>query len=272
VADQERLTVQNDPRNRYLNVLLMATSPRGVESPLDFEAEEGQILQATEKKQSLVLTVEESGNLQELGELVEDYEKGYFDVVHLTGHATIEDGQPYFLTETELGDREDSSAEDIARVLQFQYPKLVFLSGCRTGYSSSNAVPSMAEQLLKKGATAVLSWGDRVKDDDASVAAATFYQSLSIGQTVTEALAQSYQTLLTSQGRQAVSKDLGGRGWHLLRFYVADALPGALVTKPRTRGRKRAPRPSVIPQFVDAKQKLRLLPRSEFVGRRRQLQ
>jgi len=272
VADREQLSMQNDPKNRFLNVLLMATSPRGVEPPLDFEAEEGQILKATEKKRSLCLTVEESGNLQELGELIEDYEQDYFDVVHLTGHATIEDERPYFLTETELGDRADSSAEEIASVLQFQSPKLIFLSGCRTGYSKSNAVPSMAEELLKQGATAVLSWGDRVKDDDASAAAATFYQSLSVGQTVTEALAETYQTLLKPQGRLAISKDPGGREcdreWHLLRFYVAEALPGALVT----RGRKQAPRPSVVTKFVDAKKKLRLLPRTEFVGRRRQLQ
>ncbi|NBD31730.1 MAG: CHAT domain-containing protein [Cyanobacteria bacterium] len=272
VADQEQLTIQNNPKNRFLNVLLMATSPRGVEPPLDFEAEEGQILKATEKKRSLYLTVEESGNLQELGELVEDYEQDDLDVVHLTGHATIEDERPYFLTETELGDREDSSAEDIARVLQFQYPKLIFLSGCRTGYASKDAVPSMAEELLKQGATAVLSWGDRVKDDDASAAAATFYQSLSVGQTVTEALAQTYQTLLKPHGKLAISKDPGGREgdreWHLLRFYVAEALPGALVT----RGHRPAPRPSVVTKFVDAKRKLRLLPRTEFVGRRRQLQ
>jgi len=264
VADQEQLSVQNNPKNRFLNVLLMATSPRGVEPLLDFEAEEGQILKATEKKRSLCLTVEESGNLQELGELMDEYDRDYFDVVHLTGHATIEDKRPYFLTETELGDRANSSAEDIARVLQFQYPKLIFLSGCRTGYSSEDAVSSMAEELLKQGATAVLSWGDRVKDDDASAAAATFYQSLSGGQTVTEALAHSYQTLLNPES--------GKRDWHLLRFYVADTLPGPLVTKPKTRGRKPVPRPSVVTKFVDAKQKLRLLPRSEFVGRRRQLQ
>ncbi|MDC0832174.1 GUN4 domain-containing protein [Geitlerinema sp. CS-897] len=274
VADRDRLAVKDDPKNRFLNVLFMATSPRGVKPELDFEAEEGQILNA-DKKRSLCLTVEESGNLEELGELVEDYDKGYFDVVHLTGHATIDDEKPCFLTETELGDRADSSAEDIARVLQFHYPKLIFLSGCRTGYSSENAVPSMAEALLKEGATAVLSWGDRVKDDDASAAAATLYEALAVGKTVTEALASTYQTLLRSADTNAVLKDVGrgcDRQWHLLRFYVADALPGALVTTPRKRGRKRAPRPSVVPQFIDAKQRLRLLPRTEFVGRRRQLQ
>jgi hypothetical protein len=65
VADREQLTIQNNPKNRFLNVLFMATSPHGVEPSLDFEAEEGQILKATEKKRSLCLTVEESGNLHE---------------------------------------------------------------------------------------------------------------------------------------------------------------------------------------------------------------
>ncbi|MBP0014275.1 MAG: CHAT domain-containing protein [Roseofilum sp. SBFL] len=255
------LSLHNQPNNRVLNVLFMATSPSGVKTVLDFEAEEGQILKATERKKSLCLTVEESGNLQELGYLVEDYAKGYFDVAHFTGHAEIEDGQPYFLTETELGERENSTAQEIARALQFNTPKLMFLSGCRTGYS--DAVPSMAEALLNQGATAVLSWGDRVKDDLASEAAGKLYEALSVGKTVTEALALTYQALL--QSRES------GR-WHLLRLYIADLLPGALVTPLRTKGREPIPRPDVVEQFIDNQRKLRLLPRHAFVGRRRQLQ
>ena len=41
-------------------------------SPLDFEAEEGRFIKATQKKWSLCLTVEESGNLEELHDLVGD--------------------------------------------------------------------------------------------------------------------------------------------------------------------------------------------------------
>ena len=155
----KQLSIETEPENRALQVLFMATSPLGVEPVLDFEAEEGRILEAT-ARQPLALTVEESGCLSELGYLVDDYGQGYFDVFHLTGHATFTDGEPRFITETETGDANYASATDIAKELQFRLPKLIFLSGCRTGQGGkSGAVPSMAEELLAKGAKAVLGWG-----------------------------------------------------------------------------------------------------------------
>ena len=114
----------------------MATSPVGVTPVLSFEAEEGRILEAT-KKQPLTLTVEESGCLDELENLVASYDPGYFDVVHLTGHADIANGVPLFITESETGDRLDSTPQDIAKALQFRFPSLLFLSGCRTGQSGA---------------------------------------------------------------------------------------------------------------------------------------
>ncbi len=87
----KQLSIEAEPENRALQVLFMATSPLGVEPVLDFEAEEGRILEAT-ARQPLALTVEESGCLSELGYLVDDYGQGYFDVFHLTGHATFTDG------------------------------------------------------------------------------------------------------------------------------------------------------------------------------------
>ena len=43
------LIQEDKPANRALNVLFMATSPLGVEPVLDYEAEEGQILAATQR-------------------------------------------------------------------------------------------------------------------------------------------------------------------------------------------------------------------------------
>ncbi|MFO5439443.1 MAG: hypothetical protein ACLBM4_12450, partial [Dolichospermum sp.] len=60
------MSVEKTPENRALQVLFMATSPQGVEPELDYEKEEGQILEAT-GRQPLALTVEESGCLSELG-------------------------------------------------------------------------------------------------------------------------------------------------------------------------------------------------------------
>lgn len=205
--DSKQLTPEDQPANRALNVLFMATSPLGIEPELDFEAEEAQVLSAT-KREPLSLIVEESGCLTELGYLVRDYDENYFDVIHLTGHATFRDKKPCFITETELGEAEYSSAEDIATELQFQMPKLIFLSGCNTGYSrNAGTVPSMAEALLKQGATAILGWGQRVLDTDATATAATLYKELSAGMKLTEAVAITYQVLLKNQARD----------WHLLR-------------------------------------------------------
>jgi CHAT domain-containing protein len=260
VADNKPLNCNTQPNNRALNLLFMASSPRNYEPVLDFEAEEGRILEAT-KRTPLYLEVEESGCLEELGYLVKSQEREFFDVVHLTGHATFQDGQPCFITETEYGDAKYSTAAEIASTLQFQYPKLIFLSGCRTGYSR-DTVSSMAEALLRKGAMAVLAWGERVLDTEATIAAATLYQGLSCGSLVTEALAETYQKLIQTQAKD----------WHLLRLYVAENLPGALVTPPRTGKRKPAPRYQKPKEFRDEEGKLRVVNREDFVGRRRQLQ
>ncbi|MGD1714294.1 CHAT domain-containing protein [Dapis sp. BLCC M172] len=264
MTDSQQLSFQNQPHNRALNVVFMASSPRNMGDhfpELDFEAEEGNILEAT-KRSPLYLEVEESGCLTELGYLVESQEENFFDVVHLTGHATFRNDKPCFITETEYGEAEYSSAENIATELQFQHPKLIFLSGCRSGYSHQENIPSMAEFLLSEGATAVLGWGDRVLDTDATTAAAKLYQGLSSGKGVTESLAETYQELIK----------VNARDWHKLRLYVAGSLPGALVTPLRKPGRKPAPRYQKTIEFRDPEGKLRVATRQDFVGRRRQLQ
>ncbi|MBD2200676.1 MULTISPECIES: CHAT domain-containing protein [Calothrix] len=261
VSNGKAITTANSPQNRPLNVLFMATSPLEVEPELDYEAEEGKILQATART-PIDLRVEESGCLTELSYVVREYETGYFDIFHLTGHATHEYGQPCFRTEDEYGNRVDSSTADIYNALQFRFPSLIFLSGCRTGYSADSAVPSMAEELLNMGATAVLGWGEKVLDTDATAAASQFYCQLSQGMTVTQALSSTYQALINQQARD----------WHKLRLYVANTLPTALVTPLRTRGRKQLPKPSTTVEFRDDENRLRVVKREDFVGRRRQLQ
>ncbi len=260
----QKLTWDEQKKNRALNVLFMATSPLGIKPVLDFEAEEGRILEAT-KRIPLSLTVEESGCLEELGTLVQVYDKGYFDILHLVGHATFEDKKlkHCFITETELGDPEYTSAEEIAQKLRTRMPKIIFLSGCGTGFRRDRGtLPSMAEVLLKKGATAVLSWGNNVRDSDAIEAAAKLYNSLSAGYTLPEAIAQTYQKLI----------EIRARDWHLLRLYVAKKLPGALVTALNEPGRKPAPLPTATNKFLDSQEKVRVATRETFIGRRRQLQ
>jgi hypothetical protein len=260
-SNSQALIQENKPANRALNVLFMATSPLGVEPVLDYEAEEGQILAAT-RRTPVNLQVEESGCLSELGYLVREYEKNYFDVFHLTGHATTYNHKPYFLTEDEYGNRVDSDTSGIINALKSSIPPLIFLSGCRTGYASDPVVASMAEELLNLGATAVLGWGETVLDRDATAAANPLYGELSQGGTMLDALASTYQTLIQQKARD----------WHKLKLYVANILPGALVTPLRTRGRKQLPKPTISLAFRDDENRFRVVSRENFVGRRRQLQ
>ncbi len=261
-----QLEAVNAPQNRALNLMFMATSPRGVEPVLHFEEEEGRILAATQRQshQRIALLVEESGNLDELGFAIKAYGTQHFDGLHLTGHATIQNSQPRFVMETLTGDPAYEGAANIASTLQGYLPPLLFLSGCRTGEGAqAGAVPSLAEALLTQGATAVLCWGQNVLDTDATKAAAELYGALSQGETLALALAKTYRHLL----------EVNARDWHLLRLYVADMLPGPLVTPPRTSGRRLAPPPSTTIEFLDpVTQQVKVVGRQGFVGRRRQLQ
>ncbi|MEH1829126.1 MAG: tetratricopeptide repeat protein [Nostoc sp.] len=248
---------------RQLRVLFMATDPEDVQPKLEFEQEEARILADT-RDFAVDLRVEESGCVSELGKVWSRYFND-FDVFHLTGHASIKAEAPYtpyFITETEIGERHETTAAELAEVFRFRFPKLVFLSGCRTGQApDKGAVPSMAEALIEQGAIAVLSWGRPVEDRTATAAAAHLYGKLAAGYQLAQALASTYQQLF----KQNV------RDWHLLRLYIQGECPGALVDVvgdvPPS-----APEPA-YEQFLDPDtQQVRVAKPSEFVGRRRTLQ
>ncbi|MBU7585654.1 MAG: tetratricopeptide repeat protein, partial [Nostoc sp. TH1S01] len=169
---------------------------------------------------------------------------------------------PYFITETETGEYQETTAAELAQVFRFRFPKLVFLSGCRTGEAAENgAVPSMAQALIAQGAKTVLGWGRPVEDGTATSAAAHLYGKLAGGYELAEAFASTYQFLFQQKVRD----------WHLLRLYVRGECPGAFV---ETWGD--VPLPLVetaYQQFLDPQtQQVRVATAAEFVGRRRYLQ
>jgi hypothetical protein len=125
----KRETPMAGEQNRPLRLLFMATSPEDMTPILDYEKEEANILQAT-KNQPLSLVVEESGCVEELKNLIDSYDKDYFDVFHLTGHGIIykeknhgaivpntkiEENTPCFITETEVGETQITTVEDLAK-------------------------------------------------------------------------------------------------------------------------------------------------------------
>ena len=252
------------PGNRPLRVLFMATSPEGVEPVLNFEAEEAAILSATDRT-GMELVVEESGSLEGLRFLSSDYGAGYFDVLHLSGHATIDkNGQPTFLVENEFGGLVYATADQIAQAMAGRWPRLVFVSGCLTGNAPDRGTfPSMSESLVHAGAPAVLGWALPVGDASATDFAAELYRALASGQPLDQAIIEARQHLYTNK-----------RGnWHLLRVY-ADKTPLApMVTPLRTEGRARVQARPADQEFLDPQTQLsRVAARATFVGRRRVIQ
>lgn len=183
------------PRDQGLHVVFMATAPESVEPVLDFEQEESEILRITEEL-PLQLRVEESGCLEELGKLWRRFPEGSFDVFHLNGHSDIEAGIPYFITESLTGERVDAQAHDLIAVFAGRLPRLVFLSGCRTGESgNAGSVPSLAEAVVRAGVSAALGWGRPVGDEMATRSAQHLYERLSEGFDIARAVGSTYQFL-----------------------------------------------------------------------------
>jgi hypothetical protein len=250
------------PQERPLQVLFMAASPENVEPVLRFEEEEAATLNIT-KDLPLTLRVEESGCVEELQKLWRRYPEDTFDVFHLTGHADHQKTPPYapfFITESLTGDRQDITAEELLQVFQVRRPRLIFLSGCRTGESGqAGSVPSFAETLVQRGMPAVLGWGRPVLDITATLAGSFLYEQLAAGCQLVQALSLTYQNLIKTEVK----------GWHLLRLYVRGEAWGAVVNPPGFYQPRNEP---VQYQFLDHEQKIRVAPPEEFVGRRRILQ
>lgn len=248
--------------NRPLRILLMATSPEGVMPVLDFEGEEAMILDATAGFQ-VDLFVEESGSLEGLQFMVQSYGRGFFDVLHLSGHADVIEDQPVFLTENEVGARVDATATDIAEALQGMWPGLVFLSGCKTGEAPQEGmIPSMSEALVEAGAPGVLGWSLPVGDQSASLLASFLYRSLAGGMSLKEAVARARNHLLTERSVY----------WHLLRIYADSSRLSALVTPLHHPDRTPFKVRRASSKFLDDEGKIKVASRESFVGRRRMIQ
>jgi tetratricopeptide (TPR) repeat protein len=253
-------TMQRQPSQHQLRALFMATDPIDVHPKLNFEAEEALILQET-RELVMELRVEESGCVAELKSFWRRF-KDYFDIFHLSGHADIRDGVPFFITESLEGERVDATLEDFADAFNFRYPSLMFLSGCRTGESSKQGgVASLAAGLVGQGAPAVLGWGRPVGDTGAIAAAMLLYRSVAEGFGLAEALALTYQGLIKEQVAD----------WCLLRLYAQYGAWGELVLPPGDVVWQQLPEASKV--FLDARNGLvPVAGKDNFVGRRRYLQ
>jgi hypothetical protein len=251
------------PRNRPLRVLFMASSPEGVEPVLSYEAEEAAILESTADT-GTELVVEESGTVEGLRFTAESYGPGYFDVLHVSGHATIDKGQPKFLLENELGGPALMTADQIAGAVDGQWPRLVFVSGCLTGGASDRGtIPSMSESLVQAGAPAVLGWALPVGDPSATAFASRLYRDLAAGRPLDRAVVTARRQLYAAHSRS----------WHLVRVYADKSPLTPMVTPRNTQSRERIRVRHAAEEFLDPQTQIsRVASRAGFVGRRRVIQ
>ena len=257
---QEGRTTPREPQKRALELLFMATSPIGVKPRLPFEKEEARILEAT-KKLPLELEVEESGNLEQLKLLYNQLGESQIDVVHISGHATNEGKEPYFLAEDEFGQLHKATADDFIQTFPNRKPSLLFLSGCQTGGAQKEgSVPSLAGRLVDRGFPAILAWAKPVLDRTATEAATHLYKALAEGSSLPQALHRTLNTLMKDERKF--------RDWHLLRLYTYGSIPDNLILPGRHRKRRR----TAITQFLDPERRIKVPDRQSFIGRRRKLQ
>jgi tetratricopeptide (TPR) repeat protein len=270
-----------------LGLAFMAASPQGAVD-LDYEAEEAAIIKVIEPGK-LDLVVEESGNPQELGELLAAHPP--MQVVHLSCHGhnawSAPDRpeappSPVLFMETLDGRELLTDAGALVGALGAHAPRLVFLSACLSAatadeqsddFSSAShasaprntVAHSLAEALVDAGLPAVLGWNGSVADVAATAFAARLYDELADQADLADAVALARRDLLNS--------DVAARraDWHLARLWLGPRGGGPLVG-----GRERRP---MMPATHGATEFLikeaRQVPVAShemFVGRRRELQ
>jgi hypothetical protein len=279
-----------EPRHGDLQLLFMAAAPEG-QHELDYEAEETAILEAT-RLLPMRVVVEETGALEFLGlRLTSD--EGPFEALHLSCHGDIEDKGPILLLETAEGGADRVGPGAIVGALGADPPPLVVLSACRTaerGASPAAAFPGQkeragADRLRDSGQPAktgpdlatpfvrrlaatianVVGWDGSVYDSDASAFATHFYKELAGRSSVPRAAAVARQALLDLKTQNPKQ----GRHWHLARVYIGPSGGGPLCGG---RPKRKSATDGVAKAFLDAKRRVPVASRAEFVGRRREIQ
>ncbi|HID20183.1 MAG TPA: CHAT domain-containing protein, partial [Methanophagales archaeon] len=246
----------SEPEDRPLKILFMACAPLDTDPVLEFEKEEDTIFEVT-KNLPVDIDIEDTGSLEGLAEWLETNE---YDVVHITGHADInKEGNPIFWMENDEGLAMPVSPSLLWNQLSLNLPKLIFLSGCRTGEAPEHAAAlSFAHHLVSEHVPTVLGWGLPVSDLGASLAAKTLYHDLSRGKNILDAVLRTRYELYNHYPTD----------WSLLRLF-ADGSPLHLPIVAKGQEKLLKPR-ELLYTFLENSQ-VKVLKRG-FIGRRRQIQ
>jgi len=251
------------PRENSLRLLFMACAPIDLESRLNYEQEEEFILEIT-RDLPIEMGVEDSGSLQGLQQRL--VLKKY-DIVHLSGHANIDNHSPFFTMEGDTGRNVSVTPDQLWNgALLENPPRLLFLSACRSGEtvgrSGSNDIVSFT-QLMVEGfqIPTVLGWGRSVKDVQANHGGKILYYELSRGGSILEAIQRArceMQSKFHSQEEPA---------WPLLRLYSNGTPLTAIVSN--TKHRKPKSRQTTHAYLANSRVKVL---KEGFTGRRQQIQ
>jgi len=239
-----------------LRLLFMACSPAGLLPVLHYEEEEETIYRVTADL-ALDIDVEDTGSVEGLGDKLRHTA---YDVVHLSGHADIDaEGKPFFWMEDDEGQPARIGPAALWDKLRRNPPRLLFLSGCRTGEHPGHvAAASFAQQLVASHSSTVLGWGLPVSDAGAARAAEILYQELSRGKDVLAAVLTTRRELFERYRRD----------WSLLRLF-SDGTP---LAAPLVReGQKRRPRARDLQYTCLGNSQVKVL-KEGFIGRRQPLQ
>jgi hypothetical protein len=284
-----------EPRFADLQAMFMAAAPEG-QTTLNYEGEETAILEATQRL-AMRLIVEETGALEFLGPRLTS-DEGPSEVLHLSCHGDIKDGQPVLLLENASGGAETVTPGALRSALGPEPIPLVVLSACRTAEHgarpASPRFPGQREgaaelrldearrdagvgepaaalatpfaQDLVRVVPNVVGWDGSVYDVDATQFAASFYAALARRSSVPQAAAAGRLALLQQKGRTPQR----GRHWHLARVYLGAQGGGPLCGGKATRN---FTAPRVERAYLDkVRQRIPVATREEFVGRRRFIQ
>jgi hypothetical protein len=259
------------PVNDKIRLLFMACDYLDNDSGLNREKEEEAIKKITINF-PFEMEVEDSGSLQGLQDRLE-YK--HYDIIHLTGHANIgEDDTPIFYMK-DVTDKQVKPGKLWDGALIENSPRLLFLSGCRSGHmqsiNGSTNVESYAHLMVEKyRIPVVLGWGRKVNDTMAIYGAETFYQVLAQGHSILDAVQRArHRMLLEFNKIPEEFRNQNKSAWPMLRLYCNGTPLHPIIKEDRSQKQKQESQQAA--EIYLPYSRVKVL-KKNFIGRRSQLQ
>ena len=188
------------PILKPIKILVAAANPHG---DLDTSVEVGNISKRIDELVSddnNDFVVETLRNVK-TGEFRKAIQRFQPHIIHYIGHSAFKDGNAYLYFESdEEGKSERLKAETFANMLQNDRPWLVVLNSCQSGVTSSERpMAGLAQQLLSYlNIPFVVAMQQPVSDDAAITFSQSFYNALTEGKSISEAVSRGRQDILTA--------------------------------------------------------------------------